>query len=172
MKTQKIFTRAAKMKFLMIAAVTVLICIVFTSGVYGQKATSTKTEIPPPTPPPPPPPVPDKNSDNSNHNGVFQEVDVMPTFPGGEGALMQTIADSIRYPKDAKEKGITGKVIVRFMVKYDGTVTDVSVLKGVSTSLDNEAIRVVQALPKFSPGQLKGKFVSVWFMVPVLYSLK
>jgi protein TonB len=95
----------------------------------------------------------------------------MPAYPGGEEALMKFIGDSIRYPKDAKEKGIKGKVVVRFMVKYDGSVTNVSVIKGVSTSLDNEAIRVVQTLPKFSPGKLKGEFVSVWYMVPVNYSL-
>jgi protein TonB len=155
---------------LVCVAMIMMTCFLVTTGAYGQVNSSKKTELPPP--PPPPPPAPDKNSDNSSHDGVFQEVDIMPAFPGGEGALMQTIADSIRYPKDAKEKGITGKVIVRFMVKYDGTVTDVSVLKGVSPSLDNEAVRVVQSLPKFSPGQLKGKSVSVWYMLPVLYSLK
>ena len=95
----------------------------------------------------------------------------MPIFPGGDAALLKYIADNTKYPKDAKEKGIQGKVITRFKVKEDGSVSDVSVQRSRSF-LDAEAIRVVGTLPKFTPGKLKGKIVAVWYMVPITFSLK
>jgi TonB family C-terminal domain len=105
-------------------------------------------------------------------DGAYQKVDVMPVFPGGDQALLKYIADSTRYPKDAKTQGIQGKVIVRFMVRADGSVSDVSILKGATPSLDQEAIRVVKTLPSFTPGELYGKTVPVWYMIPIQYSLK
>ncbi len=105
-------------------------------------------------------------------DGAYQKVDVMPAFPGGDAALLKYLADSTHYPKDAKTSGIQGKVITRFMVGEDGTVSDVSVLKGVSTSLDNEAVRVVSTLPKFTPGKLKGTNVPVWYAIPIEFKLK
>jgi protein TonB len=105
-------------------------------------------------------------------DGAYQKVDVMPVFPGGDAALLKFIADSTHYPKDAKEKGIQGKVLARFMVKKDGSVSDVSIMQEVSPSLDNEAIRVVKLLPKFTPGKLNGKRVPVWFTVPISYKLE
>ena len=87
-------------------------------------------------------------------------------------ALLKFIADSVRYPKIDKDHAIQGKVITRFMVKEDGSVSDVSVLKGVSPTIDEESIRVVKMLPKFTPGSLKGKKVPVWFMVPITFKLK
>jgi periplasmic protein TonB len=104
-------------------------------------------------------------------DGAYQKVDVMPVFPGGDEALLKYVADSTHYPKEAKEKGIQGKVIARFVVKKDGSVSDVSILKGVNPLLDNEAIRVVKTLPKFTPGELNGKKVPVWFMIPITYAL-
>ena len=104
-------------------------------------------------------------------DGAYQKVDVMPVFPGGDAALLKFIADSTHYPKDAKEKGIQGKVLARFMVKKDGSVSDVSIMQKASPSLDNEAIRVVKLLPKFTPGKLNGKTVPVWFMVPINFTL-
>jgi TonB family C-terminal domain len=105
-------------------------------------------------------------------DGAYQKVDVMPVFPGGDQALLKYIADSTRYPKDAKEKGIQGKVIARFMIKKDGSVSNVSIPKGVNTLLDNEAIRVIKTLPSFTPGKLNGKKVPVWYMIPISYTLK
>lgn len=105
-------------------------------------------------------------------DGAYQKVDVMPLFPGGDEALLKYIGDSTHYPKEAKIKSIQGKVITKFMVKTDGTVAKVSILKGVDPLLDNEAKRVVSTLPKFSPGILKGKKVPVWFIVPITFALK
>jgi TonB family protein len=104
-------------------------------------------------------------------DGAYQTVDEMPVFPGGDQALMKYIADSIRYPNEAKAKGIQGKVIARFMVKADGSVSDVSIVEGADPFLDKEALRVVQMLPKFTPGKLKGKTVPVWYMIPIDYKL-
>jgi protein TonB len=105
-------------------------------------------------------------------NGAYQKVDVMPVFPGGDQALLKYLADSTLYPKDAKTQGIQGKVIVRFLVKADGSISAVRVIQGVNPSLDKEAIRVVKSLPSFTPGKLKGKTVPVWYMIPIQYSLK
>ncbi len=105
-------------------------------------------------------------------DGAYQKVDKMPVFPGGNAALLKYIADSTHYPKDAKISGIQGKVITRFMVGKDGTVSDVSILKGVSASLDIEAVRVVSTLPKFTPGKLKGTNVPVWYAIPIEFKLK
>jgi protein TonB len=128
---------------------------------------------PPPPLPPPPPPVPsDKKQVTGMTDGAYQKVDVMPVYPGGDTALLKYIADSTHYPNDSKTQGIQGKVIVRFMVKADGSISAVSVLQGVNPSLDKEAIRVVKSLPSFTPGKLKGKTVSVWYMIPIQYSLK
>jgi protein TonB len=96
----------------------------------------------------------------------------MPVFPGGDEALLKFIADSTHYPKEAKVMGVQGKVITRFMVKADGTVSDVTILKGVNPALDNESKRVVSTLPKFTPGKLNGKEVNVWYMVPITFALK
>lgn len=126
----------------------------------------------PPPPPPPPPQSSNKKVTTAMTDGAYQVVDVMPEFPGGDKALLKYISDSTRYPKEAKGKAIQGKVITRFMVKADGSVSDVSVLKGVNPLLDNESIRVVKTLPKFTPGILKGTKVPVWYMIPITFALK
>jgi periplasmic protein TonB len=113
-----------------------------------------------------------QKSETGMTDGAYQKVDVMPEFPGGDVALLKYIADNTIYPKEAKEKGIQGKVITRFMVKKDGSVSDVSVVQGVNSALDNEALRVVKTLPSFTPGKLNGKTVPVWYMIPITFSLK
>lgn len=118
-------------------------------------------------------------TDNSNPaaeekttDGAYKEVDVMPVFPGGDTALLNYIAKNTIYPEQAKVNAIQGKVVVRFMVKEDGTVSDATILQSANTDLDAESIRVVSSLPKFTPGLLKGKAVPVWFMVPIDFKLK
>jgi len=155
MKTRKNFVKSEASKLLLVVPMILLALILFSLNASGQKAETQKKEIP-----------------SGMTEGAFQKVDVMPVFPGGDAALLKFIADSTHYPKDAKEHAIQGKVITRFMVKEDGSVSDVSVLKGVSPSLDNESIRVVKMLPKFSPGILNGKSVPVWYIVPITFKLK
>jgi periplasmic protein TonB len=99
-------------------------------------------------------------------------VEEMPTFPGGESALLKYIAASIKYPEDAAANGIQGRVTVRFVVASDGSVKNVEILRSVHSALDEEAARVVTSLPKWKPGKQNGKAVPVYFSVPVNFKLK
>ncbi len=103
---------------------------------------------------------------------VFVIVEEMPSFPGGDKALMEFIYSNIQYPEIAKENNIQGRVVVRFCVTYKGTVDQVSIIKGVDPSLDNEAIRVIKLLPLWKPGKQGGKPVNVWYSVPINFQLK
>jgi periplasmic protein TonB len=102
---------------------------------------------------------------------VFVVVEEMPSFPGGDMALLKFINDNLSYPDVAKENNIQGRVILKFCVTYKGTVDQVQVIKGVDPSLDNEAIRVIKLLPAFKPGKQGGKPVNVWFNLPVMFKL-
>jgi TonB family protein len=103
---------------------------------------------------------------------IFFIVEEMPEYPGGEMALRQFIANSVKYPTDAQEKGIQGKVYVSFVVSKDGGVADAKIARGVNPSLDAEALRVVNALPKWMPGKQKGKAVNVSYTVPINFVLQ
>jgi len=102
----------------------------------------------------------------------FVVVEEMPEFPGGDVELLKYIFEHTNYPEVAKENNIQGKVIVRFCVTAKGTVSQISVLKGVDAELDKEAMRVVSTLPPFKPGKQGGKPVPVWYMVPITFTLK
>ncbi len=104
-------------------------------------------------------------------NQVLEVVEQMPTFPGGQKALLQYISDNIKYPSIAQENGIQGRVVVRFVVKRDGSVGEVQVLRGVDATLDKEAVRVVKSIPNFIPGKQNGHAVNVWFTLPVQFKL-
>ena len=108
--------------------------------------------------PPPPPPLP-------------AGYDEPPLFTGGEPALYKFINSKLVYPKAAKDNLISGKVIVRFSVEPDGTLSGVSVLRGINPDLDSEAIRVINLLPKWQPGKLAGIPVKVWYSMPVIFKL-
>jgi len=103
---------------------------------------------------------------------VFTIVEEMPTFPGGDKGVSDFIYANIAYPEIAKENNIQGRVILRFCVTYKGGVDQVSILKPVDPSLDNEAIRVIKMLPPWKPGKQGGKPVNVWYSVPVVFQLK
>jgi len=144
--------------------------IVVNSCSTNRKAGKSASEVAPPPPPPPPPP-PSKPTIGQKEGDAYLTVDEMPQFPGGDPALLKYIADNTRYPKEAKDQNIQGKVITKFKVNADGTVSDASVLKGVNTFLDTEALKVVSTIPKFTPGKLNGEAVAVWFMVPITFTL-
>lgn len=103
---------------------------------------------------------------------VFVVVEEMPSFPGGDTELFKFIYENIKYPEVAKENNIQGKVILRFCVTYKGTVDQVSVVRGVDPTLDDEAIRVIKMLPLWKPGKQGGKPVNVWYSVPISFQLK
>lgn len=103
---------------------------------------------------------------------VFDVVEEMPQFPGGQAALLEYLAKNIKYPVVAEENGIQGKVIVTFVVERDGSITDVKVVKSVDPSLDKEAARVVKSMPKWQPGKQNGSAVRVKYTVPVQFRLQ
>ncbi len=102
---------------------------------------------------------------------VFFIVENMPEFPGGDLELRKHIAQNIQYPEIAKENGIQGRVFVQFVVNQKGEVEQVKVARGVDPSLDKEAIRVIQSLPKWKAGSQRGKPVKVSFTVPINFQL-
>ena len=103
---------------------------------------------------------------------TFDIVEQMPEFPGGMQALMKYLAQSIKYPTQAQEAGIQGRVIVQFIVNKDGTISDATLARGVEPSLDDEAIRIVKAMPSWTPGLQKGQPVNVRFTLPVAFRLQ
>ena len=116
---------------------------------------------------------PQKSSVTRATDTVYIDVDEMPVFPEGDNGLLKYIAENTKYPEDAKINGVTGKVIVKFVVEKDCSVSNVAIVKGVYPSLDSEAIRVVSSLPKFEkPAKKNGETVSVQYMVPITFALK
>jgi periplasmic protein TonB len=162
----------------------------------------TKQEEKPPPPPPPPAPViniveddvileeePDimetevtedteiqmveeKEEEAIEEPEIFLIVEKMPQFPGGESALVKYLSSNIKYPPIARENGITGTVYLTFVINQTGKVTDVKVLRGIGGGCDEEAKRVVKAMPKWSAGKQRGKNVSVQYNLPVKFTLK
>ena len=98
-------------------------------------------------------------------------VEEMPEFPGGQAALMSFIAKSIKYPVVAQENGIQGRVTCSFVVNKDGSIVDAEVIRGIDPSLDKEALRVINTMPKWKPGKQRGKPVRVKFTVPINFRL-
>jgi len=99
-------------------------------------------------------------------------IEKMPTFPGGEEALMDFIGTNIRYPKYAQDHGISGRVFIKFVVMPDGSVSNVEVLKGIGGGCDEEAVRVVKMMPKWIPGEKDGKKVRVSYTLPINFRLQ
>ena len=102
---------------------------------------------------------------------VFQVVEQMPQFPGGQAAMMKFIADSLRYPSVACENRIEGRVVVRFVVDCKGNIVNPLVVRSVDPLLDREAIRLVKSMPKWIPGRQNGKPVCVIYNVPIRFKL-
>ena len=103
---------------------------------------------------------------------VFDVVEQMPSFPGGDAELMKFLHDHIKYPVVAEENGVQGRVVCTFVVERDGSITDVRVIKSVDPSLDKEAVRVVKSMPKWIPGKQNGSAVRVKYTVPVTFRLQ
>lgn len=106
-----------------------------------------------------------------DENGVYQMVDEMPKFPGGEQKLMEYIAKNITYPQEARDKGIEGRVFIGMVIEKDGSVSNVKVLRGIGGGCDEEAVRVIKALPKWTPGKMKGEPVPVSYQIPINFKL-
>ncbi len=118
---------------------------------------------------PPPPPKPKVEEVTEE---IFVVVEEQPEFPGGNAAMMKFLSDNIKYPVIAQENGIQGRVITNFVVERDGSITDVQVVRGVDPSLDKEAVRVIQSMPKWKAGRQRGSAVRVRFTLPVVFRLQ
>ena len=126
----------------------------------GGEVLKAKEEIAQPEPP------------KEEENKVFDVVEEQPSFPGGQGALMQWLRDNIKYPVIAAENGIEGRVIVQFVVSKSGSISNVAVVRGVDPSLDKEAVRVVSNMPNWTPGKQNGTTVNVRYTLPVTFKLQ
>ena len=102
---------------------------------------------------------------------VYTKIEKMPQYPGGVNELMRYLARNIKYPKDAQQKGIQGKLIVQFVVNKLGKVENAKVLRGVDPSIDQEGLRVVNTFPDWIPGEQSGKKVSVFYTLPIAFKL-
>ena len=106
---------------------------------------------------------------DSDEPEAYMIVEEMPEFLGGEEKLMEYVSNSVQYPKEAKEKGVQGIVYVSFIVEPDGNITVVKVLRGIGHGCDEEAMRVVESMPKWNPGMHHGKPVRVSYTIPIVF---
>lgn len=111
------------------------------------------------------------SKESDDNDPVLQFADQMPQFPGGQQALMDYLRTNIRYPVEAHATQTSGRVLVSFVVKKDGSITDSKIAKSVSPSFDQEAMRVVASMPKWKPGEKDGKAVNVQFILPIVFQL-
>lgn len=102
---------------------------------------------------------------------VYEEVDTEATFPGGASEMMRYIGNSVKYPEISMENGEQGKVFVQFVVNTNGTLSDIKVLRGVSKEIDNEAVRVVKNMPKWTPADVDGEKVRSYATLPINFVL-
>lgn len=109
---------------------------------------------------------------NEEADKVFDVVEQMPSFPGGEAALMKFLSSNVHYPVVAEENGIQGRVVLTFVIERDGSISDVKVVKSVDPSLDKEAVRVIQSMPQWRAGTQDGKPVRVKYTMTVTFGLE
>jgi protein TonB len=102
---------------------------------------------------------------------IFEFVEQMPEFPGGEDAMMAYIQKNLKYPKQAVENNIDGKVVVNFVVNESGDISDVKVMRGIKYGCDEEAMRVVRGMPNWKAGKQNGKAVKVSYSLPITFQL-
>lgn len=102
---------------------------------------------------------------------VYDIVEEMPSFPGGNQEMFNLINENIKYPQNALESGIEGRVFVNFIVEPNGSISNVKVLRGIGSGCDEEAMRVVKSLPRFNPGKRNDKAVRVSFTIPITFKL-
>ena len=103
---------------------------------------------------------------------AFDVVEQMPQFPGGPAALMQFLSSNVKYPKEAFEQGIQGRVIANFVVEKDGSITEARIVRSIHPSLDAEALRVIGSMPNWMPGMQNGEAVRVKYTVPITFRLQ
>ena len=105
-------------------------------------------------------------------DSVYNNIEVMPEFPGGMEAMMKYLSENLKYPEQAKEKNTQGRVLVSFVVEKDGSISNVKVARGIGNGCDEEAVRVISAMPKWKAGKHNGKKVRVSFAIPISFKLQ
>lgn len=176
MMTKKRTSKLSRLKLLFVIplALTMVFAVSFSPEVMAQEK---KKEIPPP------PPKKMNKEDKAvqkqtvkpqgeSEIQIFTVVEEMPEYPGGRKAMYSYLGENIKYPAKAKENKVEGTVYVSFVVLEDGSVSNVSILRGVGSGCDEEAIRVVKAMPNWKPGKQKGKPVNVQYNLPIKFSLE
>lgn len=103
---------------------------------------------------------------------VRNVCDESPQFPGGQKAMLDYLAKSIKYPVESIEKKEEGRATVSFTIEKDGSLSDIVVVRGVSPALDKEAIRIVKEMPKWIPGKSKGEVVRVKYTIPIVFKMQ
>lgn len=116
--------------------------------------------------------VVEEEEEEESAQQIFTVVEKQPEFPGGTAELFKYLSKAIKYPVIAQENGIQGRVVCSFVVNRDGSIVDIQVMRGVDPSLDKEAIRVISEMPKWKPGEQRGKPVRVRFILPVQFRLQ
>lgn len=112
------------------------------------------------------------NTNDTIYDGMNLPVEVDPMFPEGMESLYKYLAENIHYPEQAKREKIQGKVYIGFVIEKDGSIVDAKVIRGIGGGCDEEALRVVNAMPKWMPGKVRGENVRVQFNLPVVFKLK
>ena len=108
---------------------------------------------------------------DSTTDTIMDKCEVMPEFPGGTESLMKYLRDNIKYPQKALEEGLSGRVIALFVVDRDGGIDNIEILKSTNQIFENEAIRVIKAMPKWKPGKDKGKTVRCRYVLPIVFRI-
>ncbi len=108
---------------------------------------------------------------HSNDDMVYTVVEKQPEFPGGSEALQKYLEEHIRYPAEAKKAGVTGRVFASFIVRKDGQITNVSLLKGLGFGCDEEAVRVIEAMPRWTPGSQSGAVLNVKYNLAISFGV-
>ena len=103
---------------------------------------------------------------------VYNSVEQMPEFPGGQEGLMRYLQQNVQYPPTAVQNNVQGRVIVQFIIDETGQVGDVEVVRSVSEEVDAEAVRVIKSMPKFEPGRQNGEPVAVWYTLPIAFKMQ
>jgi periplasmic protein TonB len=118
--------------------------------------------------------IPDNSGNRDLHatdDDIYTVVEVQPAFSGGDEARILYLQNNIHYPLEARKAGIQGTVYVTFVVEKDGTITDIKILRGIGGGCDEEVVRLISHMPKWSPGMQKGKPVRVQFNMPIRFTL-
>jgi TonB family protein len=153
MKTIQKFLKSAQ-------AITVLFVIFCTLLITNAQAQVEESQAKPP------------QEEQRGDEVIFTMVEEMPAFPGGDEARVQFITNNLKYPEEAVKSGVEGRVFVTFVIEANGSVTNAKVLRGIGGGCDEEAVRVIESMPRWNAGKQGGKPVRVQFNMPIHFALE